>query len=84
MPLPTPPPSTAPCGRRPRSPLTASTSYWDRTPYVEVDDETGVVSYVEHHRTLGDWVSVLVCLVDGAGDRGGSRCLLKQQRSVDG
>ena len=39
--------------------LLASQSYWDRTPYVEVDDATGVVSYVEHHRTLGDWVSVL-------------------------
>jgi SAM-dependent methyltransferase len=39
--------------------LTATTSYWDRTPYVEVDDETGRVSYVEHHRTLGDWVAVL-------------------------
>ncbi len=39
--------------------LTAASSYWDRTPYVEVDDETGRVSYVEHHRTLGDWVSVL-------------------------
>ena len=36
--------------------LTASQSYWDRTPYVEVDDDTGRVSYVEHHRTLGDWV----------------------------
>ena len=34
----------------------ASQSYWDRTPYVEVDDETGAASYVEHHRTLGDWV----------------------------
>lgn len=43
--------------------LTASQSYWDRTPYVEVDDETGNVSYVEHHRTLGDWVAVLA----GAG-----------------
>jgi SAM-dependent methyltransferase len=39
--------------------LTASQSYWDRTPYVEVDDVTGVVSYVEHHRTLGDWVRLL-------------------------
>ncbi|MBB6626278.1 class I SAM-dependent methyltransferase [Nocardioides sp. KIGAM211] len=39
--------------------LVASQSYWDRTPYVEVDDATGVVSYVEHHRTLGDWVAVL-------------------------
>ena len=39
--------------------LTASQSYWDRTPYVEVDDRTGRVSYVEHHRTLGDWVGLL-------------------------
>lgn len=39
--------------------LTATQSYWDRTPYVEVDDATGVVSYVEHHRTLGDWVGLL-------------------------
>jgi SAM-dependent methyltransferase len=48
--------------------LTASQSYWDRTPYVEVDDATGVVAYVEHHRTLGDWVAVLsghgFCLTD--------------------
>lgn len=43
--------------------LTATQSYWDRTPYVEVDDATGVVSYVEHHRTLGDWVHLLA----GAG-----------------
>lgn len=43
--------------------LTASQSYWDRTPYVEIDDATGVVSYVEHHRTLGDWVALLA----GAG-----------------
>jgi SAM-dependent methyltransferase len=39
--------------------LVASQSYWDRRPYVEIDDETGQVSYVEHHRTLGDWVAVL-------------------------
>ncbi|WP_312856367.1 class I SAM-dependent methyltransferase [Nocardioides pelophilus] len=39
--------------------LTATQSYWDRTPYVEVDDETGAIAYVEHHRTLGDWVSLL-------------------------
>ena len=45
--------------------LTASQSYWDRTPYVEVDDATGTVSYVEHHRTLGDWVALLA----GAGFR---------------
>jgi SAM-dependent methyltransferase len=43
--------------------LVASQSYWDRTPYVEVDDATGVVAYVEHHRTLGDWVALLA----GAG-----------------
>ncbi len=43
--------------------LTASQSYWDRTPYVEVDDDTGRVTYVEHHRTLGDWVGLLA----GAG-----------------
>ncbi len=40
--------------------LTASQSYWDRTPYVEVDDASGEVSYVEHHRTLEDWIDVLV------------------------
>jgi SAM-dependent methyltransferase len=39
--------------------LTATQSYWDRTPYVEVDDATGRVAYVEHHRTLGDWVALL-------------------------
>ena len=30
-------------------------SYFDRTPYLEVDD-TGRATYVEHHRTLGDYV----------------------------
>ena len=39
--------------------LTATQSYWDRTPYVEVDDASGRVAYVEHHRTLGDWVRLL-------------------------
>lgn len=39
--------------------LVASQSYWDRTPYVETDDATGAVAYVEHHRTLGDWVRLL-------------------------
>ena len=43
--------------------LVASQSYWDRTPYVEVDPVTEQVSYVEHHRTLGDWVGLLA----GAG-----------------
>ncbi|WP_081615458.1 class I SAM-dependent methyltransferase [Nocardioides sp. Iso805N] len=45
--------------------LVASQSYWDRTPYVEVDDATGLTTYVEHHRTLGDWVALLA----GAGFR---------------
>jgi SAM-dependent methyltransferase len=39
--------------------LVAHTSYFDRTPYVEADDE-GVPSYVEHHRTLGDRVREIV------------------------
>ena len=39
--------------------LVARTPYFDRTPYVEVD-ETGEPTYVEHHRTLGDRVRELV------------------------
>lgn len=39
--------------------LVARHSYFDRMPYVETDD-SGQVSYVEHHRTLGDWVDLLV------------------------
>ncbi|MCA1220991.1 class I SAM-dependent methyltransferase [Streptomyces sp. 8L] len=35
--------------------LTATMSYFDRTPYVE-QDEQGDAVYVEHHRTLGDRV----------------------------
>ena len=35
--------------------LTVTTSYFDRTPYVEQDD-AGVATYVEHHRTFGDRV----------------------------
>jgi SAM-dependent methyltransferase len=35
--------------------LTATMSYFDRTPYVETDDE-GTPTYVEHHRTFGDRV----------------------------
>ncbi len=42
--------------------LTAVQSYFDRRPYVEVDDD-GTPAYVEHHRTLGDRVRDLV----GAG-----------------
>jgi SAM-dependent methyltransferase len=33
-------------------------SYFDRRPYVE-EDEDGIASYVEHHRTLGDRVREL-------------------------
>lgn len=39
--------------------LVASQSYWDRTPYVEVDEVTGETRYVEHHRTIGDWVAAM-------------------------
>jgi SAM-dependent methyltransferase len=35
--------------------LTATMSYFDRTPYVEMDDD-GRPTYVEHHRTFGDRV----------------------------
>jgi SAM-dependent methyltransferase len=44
--------------------LTVAQSYFDRTPYVEVDG-SGEASYVEHHRTMGDRVRELVaaCLV---------------------
>lgn len=38
--------------------LTASQPYFDRTPYVEVDDD-GRATYVEHHRTLGDYVRAI-------------------------
>ena len=38
--------------------LRVTMSYFDRTPYVETDD-AGRPTYVEHHRTLGDWVSLL-------------------------
>ncbi|SFL17616.1 class I SAM-dependent methyltransferase [Geodermatophilus ruber] len=37
-------------------------SYFDRRPYVETDEE-GRAVYVEHHRTVGDWVRAVV----GAG-----------------
>ncbi len=42
--------------------LTVSSSYFDRTPYVEADVD-GRPTYVEHHRTLGDRVRDIV----GAG-----------------
>ncbi|PRQ11201.1 class I SAM-dependent methyltransferase [Corynebacterium sp. 13CS0277] len=40
--------------------LTVYTSYFDRGGYVERDPDTGVATYVEHHRTLGDRVRELV------------------------
>jgi SAM-dependent methyltransferase len=42
--------------------LRVVSSYFDRTPYVETDG-TGRTVYVEHHRTVGDWVRAVV----GAG-----------------
>jgi SAM-dependent methyltransferase len=39
--------------------LTASLSYFDRTPYVELD-RRGRVIYAEHHRTLGDRIRQVV------------------------
>jgi SAM-dependent methyltransferase len=39
--------------------LTVTQSYFDRTPYVEVDSR-GNPTYVEHHRTLGDRVREIV------------------------
>ena len=38
--------------------LTVRDSYFDRRAYIEYDDDRP--SYVEHHRTLGDWVRELV------------------------
>lgn len=35
--------------------FTVNQSYFDRRPYVEEDDH-GRAIYVEHHRTIGDWV----------------------------
>ncbi len=39
--------------------LSVAASYFDRTPYVEQDDQ-GHAVYVEHHRTLGDRVRDVV------------------------
>lgn len=38
--------------------LIAQRSYFDRSAYVEQDPH-GIATYVEHHRTLGDWVRLL-------------------------
>lgn len=42
--------------------LQITSSYFDRQPYVETD-RAGRTVYVEHHRTVGDWVRAVV----GAG-----------------
>jgi len=39
--------------------LRVISSYFDRRPYVETDDD-GYTVYVEHHRTVGDWVRAVV------------------------
>jgi len=39
--------------------LVAVHSYFDRRAYVEQDD-AGAATYVEHHRTIGDWVRAIV------------------------
>ena len=38
--------------------LTVRQSYFDRSPYAELDED-GTATYVEHHRTLGDRVREL-------------------------
>jgi SAM-dependent methyltransferase len=42
--------------------LTVTQPYFDRTPYVEIGDD-GTATYVEYHRTVGDYVRALA----GAG-----------------
>jgi SAM-dependent methyltransferase len=42
--------------------LQVTSSYFDRRPYVETDG-SGRTVYVEHHRTVGDWVRAVI----GAG-----------------
>ncbi len=39
--------------------LQVTSSYFDRRPYVETDG-SGRTVYVEHHRTVGDWVRAVV------------------------
>ncbi len=39
--------------------LTVVSSYFDRSPYVEVDSN-GIPAYVEHHRTMGDRIREIV------------------------
>ena len=52
--------------------LVVRQSYFDRTPYVEVDAE-GAATYVEHHRTLGDRVRDVVGRGAGGGRTSSSR-----------
>ncbi|WJZ02499.1 Demethylmenaquinone methyltransferase [Corynebacterium freiburgense] len=40
--------------------LTVFTSYFNRNPYIEHDSETNKITYIEHHRTIGDRVRELV------------------------
>ena len=51
--------------------LRVDRSYFDRRPYAEVDDR-GRVTYVEHHRTIGDWVAMAVTLRPGPRPIGGT------------
>lgn len=39
--------------------LTVEYSYFDRTPYVEIDG-AGQPVYAEHHRTMSDWIRLLI------------------------
>jgi SAM-dependent methyltransferase len=39
--------------------LTVMRSYFDRTPYVELDEQ-GLPSYVEPHHTLADWIEAIL------------------------
>ena len=52
--------------------LTATMSYFDRTPYVEFDAATEP-TYVEHHRTFGDRVREIVAAGLDAGRRDRAR-----------
>ncbi len=47
--------------------LTATRSYFDRAPYAERDAD-GTLLYAEHHRTIGDWVRLLVAAGFVIGD----------------
>lgn len=47
--------------------LIASGSYFDRTPYIETDDDGNVI-YAEHHRTIGDRIRELTAAGFVIGD----------------